>query len=237
MSEEQNIDSDLWMLTFADLVMLLLTFFVLLLTMSSMDKKKFEDVFNNLKEAMGVLEFSGYGEVTIEPKFVKEHVDRDSIVVVEQELLQKVSTETDISTEKFNKMIKDDHDLLDIAEDERGIILTFHKDLLFEPGRQTIKKESYPVLDDIAEAIDNWPKDVVIMGHTDDIPIKTGAFPSNFELSAYRGLSVLAYFINEKGLSPSQFSVGGYGSVRPLYPNDTPEHRAANRRVEIIFKY
>jgi chemotaxis protein MotB len=75
------------------------------------------------------------------------------------------------------------------------------------------------------------------MGHTDNIPIKSKIYKSNWELSAYRGLSVLDYFLKEKGLSPSRFYVGGYGAFRPIYPNDTAKRRALNRRVEIIFKH
>jgi len=75
------------------------------------------------------------------------------------------------------------------------------------------------------------------MGHTDNIPIKSKLYKSNWELSAYRGLSVFDYFLKEKELSPSRFYVGGCGSFRPIYPNDTPKNRSLNRRVEIVFKH
>jgi chemotaxis protein MotB len=75
------------------------------------------------------------------------------------------------------------------------------------------------------------------MGHTDDVPIKNARYDSNWELSAARGLSVLDFFIKDKNLPPSRFTVGGYGPSRPLISNNTPKNRAINRRVEIIFKH
>jgi chemotaxis protein MotB len=124
-----------------------------------------------------------------------------------------------------------------LSDDERGIALSFHGNILFEPGKTTLRKEAYPVLDVIAEAIEECPNDVLIMGHSDNTPIKDEVYGSNWELSTYRGISVLNYFVNKKGLSPSRFSVGGSGSSRPLYPNINQKNRSLNRRVEIIFKH
>ena len=133
--------------------------------------------------------------------------------------------------------IKNLYKMLGIADDERGIVLSFQGDILFAPGGAALKEEVLPFLDSIAETIESCPNEILIMGHTDNIPIRSRLYGSNWELSLYRGLSVLEYFLREKGLSPPRFSVGGYGASRPLHPNDTPEKRAINRRVEIIFKH
>ena len=93
------------------------------------------------------------------------------------------------------------------------------------------------MLDQIAVAIDDTTNDICIAGHTDNLPIHSERYPSNWELSAYRGLTVLNYFLEENGLPPSRFSVGGYGASRPLKPNSSKENSAINRRVEIIFKH
>ena len=233
MSEEQRIDPNSWMITFADLVMLLLTFFVLLLTMSSMDTKKLRDLMTHFRESTGVLEFSGAGQVYNLGTFVNKYNDTDSLLVVDQKhFLTKIKLVSNITS-----MLKDLKNNITLSDDERGIALSFHGNILFKPGKTTLRKEAYPVLDIIADAIEECPNDILIMGHSDNTPIKDEIYGSNWELSTYRGISVLNYFVNKKGLSPSRFSVGGAGSSWPLYPNINQKNRSLNRRVEIIFKH
>ena len=233
MSEEQKIDPNSWMITFADLVMLLLTFFVLLLTMSSMDTKKLRDLMTHFRESTGVLEFSGAGQVYNLGTFVNKYNDTESLLVVDQKhFLTKIKLVSNITS-----MLKDLKNNITLSDDERGIALSFHGNILFKPGKTTLRKEAYPVLDIIADAIEECPNDILIMGHSDNTPIKDEIYGSNWELSTYRGISVLNYFVNKKGLSPSRFSVGGSGSSRPLYPNINQKNRSMNRRDEIIFKH
>lgn len=233
MSEDGKLDPNAWMLTFADLTMLLLTFFVLLLTMSSMDTKKLRNIMTHFRASTGVLEFSGPGKVYSLGNFINQYNDTESLLVVDQKhFLAKIKLVTNIK-----KKLTDINNQITLSEDERGIALAFHGNILFPPGKATLRKEVYPVLDSIADAIKACPNDILIMGQTDNIPVTSKIYPSNWELSAYRGLSVLNYFVNKKGLSPSRFSVGGSGSSRPLYPNTTSKNRAMNRRVEIIFKH
>ena len=233
MSQEGKLDPNAWMLTFADLTMLLLTFFVLLLTMSSMDTKKLRNIMTHFRASTGVLEFSGPGKVYSLGNFINQYNDTDSLLVVDQNhFLAKIKLVTNIKNS-----LKDINKQVTLSEDERGIALAFHGNILFDPGETTIRKDAYSVLDVIADAIAKCPNDILIMGHTDNTPIKSKLYPSNWELSAYRGLSVLNYFLKKKGLSPERFSVGGYGFSRPLYPNTTLKNRALNRRVEIIFKH
>ena len=231
-SEEEKIDPNAWMVTFADLVMLLLTFFVLLLTMSSMDTKKLRNLMTHFKASSGVLELSGSGEVYNLGGFINKYNDTDSLLVVDQKhFLSKIKLVSNIK-----KMLKDIGNDITLADDERGVALSFHGNILFDPGKTILRKEAFPVLDVIAEAIEECPNDILIMGQTDNTPVQSEIYRSNWELSAYRGISVLDYFLMKKGLSPSRFSVGGYGSSRPLFPNTTPKNRSLNRRVEIIFK-
>ncbi|MBF0566970.1 MAG: flagellar motor protein MotB [Nitrospirae bacterium] len=97
--------------------------------------------------------------------------------------------------------------------------------------------ETKPLLDKVAEIIQLYPQYAVeIDGHTDNVPINTHAFPSNWELSAARATNVLKYFINVHGMNPTRFYVKGSADSRPIVPNDTHEHRAQNRRVEIRLK-
>ena len=233
MSEKPKLDPNSWMLTFADLVMLLLTFFVLLLTMSSMDQKKLDTLFTHFKEATGVLYFSGSKEISNLGTFIGRYNDSSSMLVIDQ---NKFLHSIDLP-ESLKKMAKDINQEVSLTDDERGLVLSFHEDIVFDAGEVTLQKEVLPVLDAIAEAINGCSNKILIMGHTDNSPIKNDVYSSNWELSSYRGLAVLDYFLSHKGLSPSRFSVGGYGCSKPLYPNDTAENRALNRRVEIIFKH
>jgi len=232
-SEEEKIDPNSWMVTFADLVMLLLTFFVLLLTMSSMDTKKLRDLMTHFKESTGVLEFAAAGRVYNLGGFINKYNDTDSLLVVDQKhLLTKLKLVSNIKN-----MFKDQNNDITLTDDERGVAVSFHGNILFDPGKTTLRKEAYPVLEIIADAIEACPNDILIMGHSDNIPVKDEIYRSNWELSAYRGISVLDYFLTQKGLSPSRFSVGGSGSSRPLYPNTNQKNRSLNRRVEIVFKH
>jgi len=232
-AEEEKMNPDAWMVTFSDLIMLLLTFFVMLLAMSSMDTKKLKEMILNIQDSIGMLAFSGSRGVSDLASFIKKYEDKRNFFMIDQFLLKDMfrpSIESDIEKKK------DLNELIDITDDERGIVISFQENILFDPGEATIKKDLFPVLDSIATAIDSCPNDILIMGHTDNIPIQTKLYGSSWGLSSYRALSVLEYFLKEKGLSPLRFYVGGYGPSRPLYPNDTPKNRALNRRVEIIFK-
>ncbi|MCK5568956.1 MAG: OmpA family protein [Spirochaetes bacterium] len=230
---DEGFDPNAWMITFADLVMLLLTFFVLLLTMSSMDTKKLKSLMTHFRESTGVLQFSGAGKVSPLASFVQKYNDSSTMLIV----TMKDFVESLELAETLEDILKDNIENVRISDDERGIVLSFSGDFLFDSGKAAIKKEIFPILDALADTIYSCPNDIMIMGSTDNIPINSNLYKSNWELSVYRGLPVLEYFLKEKGLPPSRFYAGGYGSSRPLYPNDTPKNRSSNRRVEIIFKH
>ncbi|MEW6184190.1 MAG: flagellar motor protein MotB [Thermodesulfobacteriota bacterium] len=117
------------------------------------------------------------------------------------------------------------------------ILISLKDYISFASGEAELLKTSQPVLDTIAEIVERYPSfQVEIDGHTDDQPIKTGPFPSNWELSVARAASVLRYLINRRGLDPSRFTIKGYGEQQPLTSNQTLEQRAQNRRVEIRLK-
>jgi chemotaxis protein MotB len=230
---DTDFDPNAWMVTFADLIMLLLTFFVLLLTMSSMDAKKLRRLITHFKESTGVLEFASSGNVSDFSSFISQYNNSDSMLVVDRKhLLSKIKISLEIKD-----ILKDIYKKIELSDDERGVVLSFNENILFDPGKAKIKKEIYPVLDSVADAIYECPNDILIIGHTDNTPIKNNLYKSNWELSTYRGLAVLDYFLKEKELSPSRFYVGGCGSFRPIFPNNTPKNRSRNRRVEIVFKH
>lgn len=119
---------------------------------------------------------------------------------------------------------------------EKGLVITFVADVLFDSGKASIKSEGYPILDKVAVVLkENVPQlNVGIEGHTDNEAIKYSGWKSNWELSTARALSVLHYLIDNRGISPERVSAIGYGEYRPVASNETREGRRFNRRVEIV---
>jgi chemotaxis protein MotB len=193
-----------WMTTFTDLVMLMVTFFVMLLSISSLSEKSLKKAFAYHGNQPGAVEST--------------------------RALAEAFGKAGLPVDKTGGSMA-------IKKDERGLILSIEDDVFFEPGKTEIKTGSYEILDSIAGVIASSSNDILIMGHTDDTALSGGTYESNMELSTYRSLSALDYFIEKRNLSRSRFYSGGYGPYSPLFPNDTPEHRASNRRVEIIFRH
>jgi chemotaxis protein MotB len=233
---EESGNTGAWMMTFSDLIMLLLTFFVLLLTMSSMDKKKLKDLFTNFSGSTGVLEFSGYGKIKDLVKLVNEYHSTDGMLVINQELLRDIILPEE-EKKRLAQKVEGELKVI-ISDDSRGIILTFQEEILFDPGQVMPKASVLPILDRIAMAIKTTPNDILIMGHSDSSPINTSrGIETNWKLSAYRALAVLNYFIKTHHISSTRFAVGGYGPSKPLEVGDSPAAMAKNRRVEIIFRH
>ena len=124
---------------------------------------------------------------------------------------------------------------LGLSVTSRGVRITISDYLLFglKQGRADIDPDMKPFLNDLAELILDTSYLVRIEGHTDNAPIKTKEFPSNWELSTTRAVNVLKYLMSEGEIPASRLSAAGYGEYQPLFPNDTPEHRARNRRIMI----
>jgi chemotaxis protein MotB len=225
-----------WMVTFSDLIMLLLTFFVLLLTMSSLDQKALKEMISHLKDSTGVLEFSGLGEIDSLSNFIQKYNSSESKIVISHNKLVDLCAPELAARKDIKERMKDIDRLIQIKEDDRGISFSFHENIFFKSGTTEIEEAGYGVLKSIANAIADCTNDILIMGHADSTPVKGGKYASNWELSAYRGLAVLNFFLKEKMLEPERFAVGGYGFSRPFKRGNTLENKSKNRRVEIIFK-
>ncbi len=218
-----------WLLTYADLMTLLLVFFVLLYSISSLNMEKFkraiQSIQMNLGETnprVGLLEFVNVPEAN-DQNFAIE--DLTGLRARENEML-----------ESLNEVIADKNqaeNILVYAKDGK-IILQVRGTILFTSGSAEFNEPAIPILNEIVNIIQSYPEyNVNIKGHTDDVPIETPEFPSNWELSAIRATTVLKYLING-GINPHRLTATGYGELLPLVPNDSPEHRAANRRVEFV---
>ncbi|MFA5156903.1 MAG: OmpA family protein [Candidatus Omnitrophota bacterium] len=157
------------------------------------------------------------------------------------EKIEKLSKELDelaqakkLLEERLSKEIDDKQVKLQMME--KGLVITFVADVLFDSGKAKVRPEAYSILDKVARVLqENVPDlNVGIEGHTDNVPIKHSGWKSNWELSTARALSVLHYLVDEKDVLPERISAIGYGEYRPVASNDTLEGRAANRRVEVV---
>jgi chemotaxis protein MotB len=157
------------------------------------------------------------------------------------EKIQQLSSELDelaqakkLLESRLEQEIADKEVSLKMAE--RGLVITFVADILFDSGKDKVRPEAYPVLDKVARVLsENIPDyNIGIEGHTDNVPIKHSGWKSNWELSSARALSVLHYLVDQKGLAPVRVQAVGYGEYRPVDTNDTAAGRKANRRVEIV---
>ncbi len=220
-----------WMTTFSDLVTLLLTFFVLLFSMSSMDDQKLKIAFQNFGGNSGLLSFREYREISRPLEVLIEGLHKTLDV--------KVVTSSETNDEPADEHIRDlenSGNLLIIYPLSDGIKMSFGSNLLFTPGGVDIRENLSPVLDKIARFIYMAGYQVYIDGHTDSTPVGQGEFSSNEDLSIARAFSVRNHLMTLENIPPYLISITGYGDKKPVASNDLPEGREKNRRVEIIMK-
>lgn len=220
-----------WLGTYSDCVTLLLTFFVLLYSMSSVDAEKVQSI----SKAFSLM--SGQAGDT----FLEYDLYEGSQPIIggegkSEEILDTIEGES-------QTMYKDVKDFLDenelnsivsISEDERGVILKVKDNILFESGKATLIENSQEILNKINALISTLPNSIIIEGHTDNVPISNSNYPSNWELSTQRAVNVVRYFVEKNNQNPSRFSAAGYGEFKPDVENNSDENRARNRRVNIL---
>ncbi len=210
-----------WMATFGDLMSLLLTFFILLVSFSTIQETKFQEAAGSLKGAFGVLQSLPTVPIAKEVHQVKG--DQSAMTGLEEKLA------------KFTEGLKEaeSSDLVSVSRTERGVAIRLDEQALFKSGAAELLAPAVPILSGVVEALTEFPNAVRIEGHTDNLPINSAQFPSNWELSAARATAVLR-FLQDGGIDPRRLSATGMGEWRPVANNDSPESRQQNRRVEIF---
>lgn len=216
---KENLDR--WLLTYADLITLLLAFFIVMYSMSRIDAKK----FGQMSEALsGVL----HGGNTA----IKKSADRGSLPGNGILDIGHLKTLGHNITEAFDKAGKGKE--LNVEVSERGLVIHIMEQALFREGSADLEDGAQQTLDLIGSQLRNMENHVRIEGHTDNKPISTARFPSNWELSSARATAVVKYFVNSFDIMPTRLSALGYGEFRPIAPNNTDENRSKNRRVDIV---
>ncbi|MBF0450850.1 MAG: flagellar motor protein MotB [Candidatus Magnetomorum sp.] len=230
---EEGFDPTGWMVTFGDLLMLLLTFFVMLLTMRSLDTAAIKAIFTPIGKGGGIGALL-FPEANQTSGILESSGAQDAMLIVSYAMLSEIMN--DGETSDVNDKWGSAENNYELYENQEGYVISLKADVLFESGQADIKPDMYPALDRIAYVLNAVSNDILIIGHTDKITPGRSRFSSNWELSLYRALSVHSYFINVKKIDPERFSTGGAGSAKPMTSGESFFERQKNRRVEIILK-
>ncbi|WP_053218882.1 flagellar motor protein MotS [Virgibacillus senegalensis] len=231
-----------WMVTYADMVTLILVFFILLFSMSQIDLVKFEALAESLRSntifdySSSPMPMEDPAENTDTKQSGKQMNTSDQN---EKEQSDSESEPADKTDDLMNQVTAflDDNDLYNVItanQTDEGVVLILQEKVLFESGEAEIIDDGEALLDKVNRLLRNISNNVRIEGHTDNRPISNYRFPSNWELSSARASSVVRYLIANGDTAKERFSAAGYGDTRPLAPNDSSDNWAKNRRVEIV---
>ena len=213
---------DRWLISYADLVTLLLALFTTLYAASTIDAQKLGPLSSSIREAFDAppaTAVPGAAPAIVAPVTVVAGVPprEDLQLRLARDLAEAIKL-----------------DRVRMHRDARGLILSLPEEAAFAVASSDVSGEARQMVDRIAAAVAPTPNSIRIEGHTDDVPIRTSRFQSNWELSTARASAVVEYLVTTSGLAPARLSAAGYAEFHPRVPNDTPENRAANRRIDIV---
>jgi chemotaxis protein MotB len=210
-----------WLLTYADMITLLLALFIILFSISTINKVKLQRLVHDLGGG-----FNSQDAINNPPNGMTTSATKDDLQAMQAQLqsyIQSQSLQKSVQT----KITRDGK--------KRELVITLLSDKqLFDSGKADIKPFTKKILDEVYQQLKTRQNEVRVEGNTDNVPISNDQFPSNWELSAARATGVARYFVKNDGLSPLRISALGYGQYRPRVPNDTDAHRAENRRVDVV---
>jgi chemotaxis protein MotB len=224
-----------WLTTYADLVTLLFAFFVLLYAFSQVEQEKFDIIASSLN---AVLNGKGYELIENEakpptpdnPTNPEDPTGNDP--TADSQTKDRLVSQL---TALIEELELDDY--VDIQVEDEFVSLTIRDAVVFDSGSADVKAEGRTILLEISRIFETLNNDILIEGHTDNIPINTPEYPSNWELSLDRALNVMYFFVDVSGLEEDRFGVVGFGENQPIADNDTPEGREQNRRVNILILF
>ncbi len=221
-------DENRWVISYADFITLLFAFFTVMYAMSSVSESKFREMSGSLSTA-----------------FQKDYTKQPDFIV--QDSFLRNAPDQSFKTKAFKKVFTEDYrrvhaglssleseKMIDVSIEDRGVVISLADKVVFGSGSANILPSSNAILDDIAESLKDMDNQIKIEGHTDNIPISSDEFASNWELSSKRALSMLEYLVDRHGFDPVKMSATGFAEHRPFATNDTPQGRAKNRRVDIV---
>jgi chemotaxis protein MotB len=236
--DEEN--HERWLISYADFITLLFAMFVVLYAMSKVDESKYKVLGNTLTDAFGSISLGKQGgthPAQTAPKneqelLLKSLVDKRNARLAEQQRKQTEVMQTLVKnlTQVMAPLVK--NELVNVTQTPRGVVVDINASALFEQGEATLQRTAARTLTAVAKVLEPDTQAIEVEGHTDDIPIFTPQFASNWELSAVRASSVVRLFIDQ-GVAAERLRAVGVASYHPISTNETAEGRARNRRVTV----
>ena len=211
-----------WLLTYADMITLMLVFFIIIASISSQNVAKFKEVMVSIQKAFGILVGTDFPTTGTGGRGILKAEN----AVIKEQLIQ------DLTLTDVRKYIKEGNTR--VFQDERGLIISLSDKTLFPPGSAEIRPDKKQSLKLLSMLFKQIPNNIRIEGHTDNNPIKSSKYPSNWELSTARAVNVLKFFVVNCNINPKKISASGYGEYRPIASNSSEQGRALNRRVDIV---
>lgn len=227
--KEKPENSERWLLTYSDLITLLMVFFVVLYSSSNINQKKYEKLASSMNTAFtggtGISD-SGVGGAN---EGSSDEGELKPLVQSEEEKLQGIEGQVD-------EMIKEMglEGSVSTSIEERGLVISFNDSIFFESAKADIMEDMKLKLVSLSTVLNKIDNYIRVEGHTDNVPIRNEYFSSNWQLSSTRASNVVEYLINNGGISPDRLSAVGYGEYRPVADNSTDQGRSKNRRVDIL---
>jgi len=243
---EKEANHERWLVSYADFITLLFAVFTTLYAMSQTDKKKVEEVMQSLQQSFGmvtagapspkinIIQSKSISIIpTIKPEMSLAPSGRARSGQARTRAEEKDFRQIKSSIEAY--LVKQGaQNKVNLTITRRGLIVSLKEAGFFDSGQAQLKQGAHELLNTIAEVMTQYNNPLRIEGHTDDVPISTSQFPSNWELSTTRATNVLKYLLKYYDAEPEKISATGYGEFRPVTDNSTPENRAKNRRVDIV---
>ncbi|MGM0920110.1 MAG: flagellar motor protein MotB [Bacillota bacterium] len=234
--EEEHVDES-WLLPYADLLTLLLALFIVLFAMSSVDAQKFQMLaraFNStFTGGTGVLEYPSPipdGEMEKLDQEKEKNPEKEQQETLEQEKLKEIQKKVNayIAANSLETQLK-------TTLTDEGLLITILNDIFFDSGNSSIRKEDEQLAKEISKLlIMNPPRNIIVSGHTDNVPIQNAEYESNWHLSVMRAVNFMKLLLENEQLDPRAFSAKGFGEYNPVTDNKTKEGQQKNRRVEIL---
>ena len=238
--EEGKENSERWLLTYSDMITLLLALFIMMYTMSSVDAQKYNELSSQLNVQLNpskaAAQETAAGETVVGLNGSFSILGSSASAQHAQNALKPVQVKvTDLQQELANLIQENNlNAYASVHEEERGIVISMVEGMLFDSGSATINAEANAILSELVQVVNSVDNYIRIEGSTDNVPIHTAQFPTNWELAASRSINVAKVLVAQ-GVDPSRVSAVSYGEYRPIAPNDTEENKRLNRRVDIVF--
>jgi len=225
--EEVEEGAPLWVVTFGDLMSLLMCFFVLLLSFSEMDRKKYKMVSGSMAQAFGIQRERPVFESPRGQKMIAKEFDQAVMITKIEESIKPIIEEIKNEYEELK-------DALELEVGEDTVTIRMMGETTFDTGKAELRPVFRTLLKKIGAVLGQTKGEIIIAGHTDNVPLSGGLFGSNLGLSMARAGSVAEYLLRATSIDPKRLSTMGFGEYRPLTSNNTVQGRRKNRRVEII---